>query len=556
MESGIGVASEAMNIQKDKDDESLDGVYLDDTDAQVQNGEEDAPAGVEKQEEEETEKEEEEENNTDDGVVNTTESEKDTTEEVPPAGSAVRDNPETELEVSIERIDSIVSAKDPDDSEDAWDEGADSNADAAVEGAGDNKGKEDRESMLLQLRAALYGDDANNNEVAGAPNENNTESRNTSPAAAADETTKNDHKDRRSFLPLRRTLQSPANPFRPSGSVTSDSSLGRDDIAFRHDLLSANHIDADSDAISTSSAGSGLLGKSIDAAAAEDAYKSVASGTVTRSKVEMHMAEVIELRARLDETLLTVEGLKEERRYNTAQITELQELLAASDTHEEIGVYLKQKAMQVGQLKHEVATLRRKLIASQLETKGLAQERDANRALLVELSKIFRATNGTGQDEPAPPSGSVVDSIGSGKVLSTEEALMLTVEKLRNKIEQLEEDRDSTQHQMNALRTANTELSQERDAFRIKAVALEQQVLLPSTPAKPGSPNSEAETASITSTPKTEASFSVSGLSSPGLLSPSNSSEAVEDKPAKVDRLHRFRKWVPRRRNRQSQKAQ
>ena len=252
----------------------------------------------------------------------------------------------------------------------------------------------------------------------------------------------------------------------------------------------------------------------------------------TSEESELQHAEVMELRAKLNETQALLEEFVQERNYNGAKIAELSELLANSGTD---GDYLKRKALQVGELSHEVEELRQKLQEREEQNRALAQERDATRGMLVELSRVFRLGTGSSDEDPDAANQ---DRLRSGEILSRDHALELTVVQLRKKIEALEEQRTQTARRLRVQQAANAELSQEKEAYLIKITALEQQLAV-ETLDKPE--KSEVDSDSFVSTPKTEGSFS---LASPPRPSP---------KQPKSERRMRFSFLVPRRRSKQVQ---
>ena len=244
------------------------------------------------------------------------------------------------------------------------------------------------------------------------------------------------------------------------------------DMEYLGKLIKFDHDLEDSD---DASQGNESVGN-IDGQIKEDSLNQITLSFARLKELETQNtltgAEVVELRAKLAETLALVDDLEQERNFSAAKMAEMQELFSMN-SEDEARAHASSKAMQVATLTIEVQQLRMALQNSNTQLEALQQERDANRAMVVELSDVFRMT-----DEPQNVENyESAQKLKDGEVLTRDQALELTVVSLRKKVETLAEEKSDSQATIEALKRAMLELQQDNDARENKINALESQFL-------------------------------------------------------------------------------
>lgn len=151
---------------------------------------------------------------------------------------------------------------------------------------------------------------------------------------------------------------------------------------------------------------------------------------------DVNKDEVIELRSELQKNQNRLHDLEQERNIHLAKVSELLNLLtlhSASEMEKELHV----KVLMVAELGSRMEELRKKLEESQDRVEKLEQEREANMAMVVELSQILSPEI----DEKKVDE--VVANLKAGKKLSTKQAQLLTIQHLKHQVETLEEEKAS-----------------------------------------------------------------------------------------------------------------
>lgn len=216
---------------------------------------------------------------------------------------------------------------------------------------------------------------------------------------------------------------------------------------------------------------------------------------------DMQMAEVTELRARLQEQQDQIEGLEHERDYNASKVVELMGVMKMSsmdDDMRELGEHLAHKSVEVAELNYEVSQLKQKLAQSENRSNTLEAERDANKTVIANLSESL--WNDSSLKKATTDQDAAHALIKQGGVIPQNDAMQMTIANLQKKIESLEEEKADFATTISTLTASVKELTQENEARMLKISALESQFLslnhrqtgaveMPEN--SPGSPDSE-----------------------------------------------------------------
>ena len=190
----------------------------------------------------------------------------------------------------------------------------------------------------------------------------------------------------------------------------------------------------------------------------------------------MAAAEIEELKYKLSAMQATVDDLEQERNYNIAKVAEMQELLQV-ESEDDARAHLLVKMDQVATLTIEVDQLREALKKSDAKLEVLQQERDANRTMVVELSDVFRMAKDESPD-PENHADDYAQKLRDGEVLTKDQALELTIQSLRTKVEILYGEKLDFQCTIESLNDEVRALARENEASLMKITALESQFLM------------------------------------------------------------------------------
>lgn len=207
--------------------------------------------------------------------------------------------------------------------------------------------------------------------------------------------------------------------------------------------------------------------------------------------------EVQELRDWFHRTIAKLQGLERERDYYEGKCQALTQVLQVTQDANETTALLQTSSLKVAELSLEVETLRHELQQNQSKIAKLEQEKEANRAMLVELSTIVHAFAGRTMEQPpvaldvsrhrkkknvppaSPPSSSPIKTTtkdsNSDDIITPAMAAEMTIRGLKAQVEALEDERGELVSDMVSLQTACDEMRKENEARALKIAALEKQ---------------------------------------------------------------------------------
>jgi hypothetical protein len=173
----------------------------------------------------------------------------------------------------------------------------------------------------------------------------------------------------------------------------------------------------------------------------------------------------------------------EERQYFVARIQALEKLLEEQrkedHAHGERQIELDRKAAEAEELLHQVDTLQKQLQAHQGTIEKLKEERDSHQQT---LSRLGRAISRFGLHVPLGDPGTEIDDCASLVTISEQEefvssdsAVLLTINHLMMIVEALEDERQGFMTEIKILGATIHELKQEREAKELKISVLEDQ---------------------------------------------------------------------------------
>jgi hypothetical protein len=194
---------------------------------------------------------------------------------------------------------------------------------------------------------------------------------------------------------------------------------------------------------------------------------------------DMQLAEVTELRARLQEQQEQIEGLEHERDFNASKVGELMAVMSMSnkgDDLKELGEHLANKSVEVAELNYELNYLKDRLAKAEDKSNTLEAERDANKVVIANLSESLW-NDSSPKKAASTEEDAAHDLIKQGGVIPTDDAMVMTIAKLQNKIEALEEEKTEFMATVTTLTASVAELTQENEARMLKIAALESQFL-------------------------------------------------------------------------------